>query len=183
MSADINEINVRITVDEEFEEALQLASKEAVNDAVSQASGGVDSISSGNELGAGQVAGFAKSGFGKPAVATSMLMPLIPHLIPLMIASGAAIQLFDWAVGAGGPLDLRYRRMLIDEANNFMSRQLSRDTGIGDRQVIIAANSNFKNLGGAGSSNTLNQIRESGTRQAQIGLLVTDQAQGLERFG
>jgi len=62
-----------------------------------------------------------------------------------------------------------------------MSREMQRDTAVGNRQVIIQSNASFKNFRGAGNSNTLRQIREDPNRLAQIGLNVHDAAQGLER--
>lgn len=122
-----------------------------------------------------------RSGVGGPPN-ISVLTRLVPYLVPIMIATGAAAILFDWAKGPGGPIDTRYERDLRNETLNFLSRQLQRDTEIGNRQLIIQSDANFKNLGGAGNSNTLRQIRERGDRLADVGLLVDDRAKGLERL-
>ena len=180
MSFDANEIHVSLDVDESFEEALRQASKDSINEIVQQTSPEV--TQGGPSISGGQIAGLAGRGMsGGASSAIGMLMPMIPHLVPLMIAAGAAKQLFDWAIGPGGPIDIRYRRELINEANSFMSRQLQRDTEVGFRQVIIAANANFNNTGGAGNSNSLRQVRTYADRKANVGLLVTDKASGLER--
>ena len=182
MSFDANEIHVSLDIDESFEEALRQAQKDSINEIVNEVGPAVAQQSSPS-IGGGQIAGLAGRGMsGGAGSAIGMLMPMIPHLVPLMIAAGVAKQLFDWAVGAGGPLDIRYRRDLINEANSFMSRKLQRDTEVGFRQVIIAANANFANTGGAGNSNSLRQVRTYADRKANVGLLVTDKASGLERI-
>ncbi len=181
MSFDANEIHVSLDIDESFEEALRQASKDSINEVVQQTSPALSGQSSPS-IGAGQIAGLASQGLGGAGGPIGMLMPMIPHLVPLMIAAGVAKTLFDWAVGAGGPLDVRYRRELINEANNSLSRQLQNDTGIGLRQVIIGANANFQNTGGAGNSNSLRQVREYADRRANAGQLITDTASGLARF-
>lgn len=124
----------------------------------------------------------AARGVGGPPDIIGTLSKFMPYLAPLMIASGVAMTLFEWARDAGGPLDVRYRRDLQNEQSSFLSRQLQRDTEIGNRQLIIQASANFKNIGGAGSSNTLKQIRDSGDRLADVGLLVYDRAKGMERL-
>lgn len=123
----------------------------------------------------------AAKGTGGANAIRGQIMSMIPYLGPIMVATGVALFLFDWARSAGGPLDLRYQRQLIDESFSHLSRQLQRDTEIGNRQIIIQASANFKNLGGAGNSNSLRQIRDGGDRLAGVGLKITDTATGLER--
>jgi len=127
------------------------------------------------------LAGASRGRGGSQAIIGS-IMKMIPYLGPILVAAGVAAYLFDWAKGAGGPLDTRYRRELLNEQFNFLSRQLARDTEIGNRQLIIQSDANFRNLGGAGNSNTLRQVREKGDRLADVGLLVDDRAKGLERL-
>jgi hypothetical protein len=181
LSFDANIIRVSLDIDESFEEALRQTTKDSINEVIQQFSPETQQSSTG--ITGGEIASLAGRGMtGGASGAIGMLMPMIPHLVPIMIAAGVAKTLFDWAVGAGGPLDVRYRRELSREANSFLSRQLQHDTGIGLRQVIIGANANFKNTGGAGNSNSLRQVRTYADRQANAGLLVTDKASGLERI-
>lgn len=133
-------------------------------------------------LGLSDINRFAARGVSGPPDVMGTFAQFIPQLAPIMIASGAAVALFEWAKGPGGPIDTRYRRELTNEILNFQSRQLQRDTEIGLRQVIIQTGENFRNLGGAGSSNTFRQIQQQGGRLANVGLLTTDSASGLERL-
>jgi len=184
MSADSNTINVKITVDKEFEVALKRTIEQSEQEAIQAAgAGGVGGAGFGGSAPSStSLLSTGARGLGGPSSIISMITPMVPYLVPIMIASGAATALFAWARGPGGPLDKRYLRDLMRETNTFMSRQLMRDTEVGNRQVIIQAQANFRNLGGGGNSNSLRQMRESGDRLSNIGIVVTDSAKGLEKI-
>lgn len=165
-----------------FENEIRLAVEKYTDDSATGSGGDGATASTPDGLGASDILGFARRGTSGPPDPLAILTPFMPYLGPLMIATGVAAFVFDWAKSPGGPLDIRYRRELTEEANSFMSRQLQRDTEIGARQVIIQAQANFRNLGGTGHSNTFKQINENGNRLANSGLLVTDEASGLERM-
>jgi len=183
MSVDSNTINVKITVDKEFEVALKRTIEQAEQEAIQAVGAGGGGAGVGGSLpSTTSILSTGARGLGGPSSITSMILPLIPHMVPIMIATGAAAALFAWARGPGGPIDKRYLRDLMRETNVFMSRQLIRDTEVGNRQVIIQAQANFRNLGGGGNSNSLRQIRESGDRLSNIAITVTDAAKGLEKI-
>ena len=95
-------------------------------------------------LGLSDVNRFAAQGVSGPPDVMGVMAQFIPQLAPILIASGAAVAIFEWAKSPGGPLDTRYRRDLRNEVLNFYSRQLQRDTEIGLRQVIIQSQANFR---------------------------------------
>lgn len=96
----------------------------------------------------------------------------IPHAQLVVLATALAPIIFKLTTRDGGPLDLRFRRRLLNEQNSFLDRQTQRNTQIGLRQVIIQSRAGFIQMnGGAGNENTNRQIRDGGVdgnRLAQI---------------
>lgn len=180
-SPKINKIMAYEIMSQDFSPILDAAVRDIV-EGLGLGGGGPEKTPTEKSLSVQNILGFANRGMAGPESVIGMITPMIPYLIPIMIASGAAMQLFEWARGPGGPLDKRYLRDLMRETNNFMSRRLIRDTEVGNRQVIIQAQANFRNLGGAGNSNSLRQMRESGDRLSNVGIIVTDAAKGLEKI-
>jgi hypothetical protein len=174
---DINSADFDRVFESEIKRAVEEYSQQGGSNA-----GATNTESTESSVTPTDILGLARKGTGGPPDPIQFLTPFMPYLGPLMVATGVAAFLFDWSKSPGGPLDTRYRRELIDEANNFYSRQLQRDTEIGQRQVIIQAQANFRNLGGTGHSNTFKQINNNGNRLANSGLVVTDEAHGLERM-
>ncbi len=167
----------------DFEGIFENDMRDAVERYAGASDTGTDTSAQSTQSGitASSVLGLASKGTSGPPDPIQVLTPYMPVLGPVMVSAGVASFLFNWAKSPGGPLDTRYRREIVNESFNFMSRQLQRDTETGHRQVIIQVSENFRNLGGAGSSNTFRQIRQNGGRLANAGLLVTDTATGLER--
>lgn len=114
----------------------------------------------------------ASAGANGPMGAIGMLGRFIPHIAAGLLAIGFAKKISDFIFGAGGPADLRFKRDMPKEIENYLTRQQQRDTQIGKRQVIIQAQQGFLNLQGKGNSNTMRQIVESvgGNRLSNIGL-------------
>jgi len=107
---------------------------------------------------------------------------LPPVAIALLVAQVSKMILEDLK-RPGGALDIRYRRLLENEVENYLSRQFQRNTQVGaGRQVIIQMKSQFLNLNGTGNSNTFQQINTYGNRLAEVGLHTKDTAQLLERL-
>ena len=132
-----------------------------------------------------QVAGLGRAGMGGSGavlgMATSALGAALPPVAIALIVAAILPMVLDELTKAGGVLDIRYKRLILNEVENYFSRQIQRDTQVGNRQIIIQASARFMNLNGSGNSNTLKLIRDSPDRLAPIGLTVKDSAQGLER--
>jgi len=57
---------------------------------------------------------------------------------------------------------LRFKRIISDEVNAFLSRQTQKDTEMGVRPVIIQSKIGFTAKNGANNFNTVRGIREGG---------------------
>ncbi len=105
-----------------------------------------------------------------------------PAMVAILVAQVSKMIIEDLK-RPGGVLDIRYRRLLENEVENYMSRQFQRNTQVGEgRQIIIQMQSQFLNLNGQGNSNTFQQINTYGNRLAEVGLHTKDTAQLLERL-
>ena len=62
-------------------------------------------------------------------------------------------------------MDLRFRRIIREEINGFLSRQAQKDTEFGVRQVIIQSKTGFTATNGQNNYNTLRGIREGGVNE------------------
>lgn len=86
----------------------------------------------------------------------------MPHAALLLLAASLAPMIFKELTKPGGPYDLRFRRIVSDEVNAFLSRQTQKDTEMGVRQVIIQSKTGFTAKNGANNYNTTKGIREGG---------------------
>lgn len=89
-------------------------------------------------------------------------IPLLPHTVIIGLAISMAPLIFEQLTRAGGPLDLRFKRMVSDEVSAYLSRQTQKDTEMGVRQVIIQAKDGFTASNGDNHYNTVRGIREGG---------------------
>ena len=113
-------------------------------------------------------AGLARQGASlaqNPANAFTSLIPLLPHAALLALALALAPFIFDFLTKPGGPMDLRFRRIIREEINGFLSRQAQKDTEFGVRQVIIQSKTGFTATNGVNNYNTLRGIREGGINE------------------
>ena len=107
-------------------------------------------------------------------------MKFIPHvaliimaveIIPLVIKG-----IIDQLTAVGSPFDKRFKRKMQSEQNAFFNREEQKKRQLGLSPVIMTSISGFRNIGGYGSTWTLQQVRDAnGT--APIGLI--DKATGL----
>ena len=107
-------------------------------------------------------------------------MKFIPHvaliimaveIIPLVIKG-----IIDQLTKVGAPFDKRFKRIMKSERNAFFNREEQKKRQLGISPVIMTSISGFRNIGGYGSTWTLQQVRDAnGT--APIGLI--DKATGL----
>lgn len=89
-------------------------------------------------------------------------LPLLPHTVLLSFAISLAPMVFAYITRPGGPLDVRWKRVLENEFNAFMARQTQKDTMMGVRQVIIQSKIGFTASNGVNNYNTQRGIREGG---------------------
>jgi len=119
-----------------------------------------------------------------PASIIARVLPHLPQATLVAFALLLAPLIFDILTKPGGPLDLRFKRIISDEVNAFLSRQTQKDTEMGVRQVIIQAKTGFTSTNGENSYNTLRGIREGGLneeRLTKIGMI--DHSKSVFDFG
>lgn len=157
----------------------------AIQEAVQQIMGSpenaenlVDGLSSAGEKTGKTKSDLEKTGIGatskvisvsqNPAGIVAQGLPLLPHAVLIAFAIALAPLIFDILTKPGGPLDLRFKRILEDEFNAFLSRQTQRDTEMGVRQVIIQGKTGFTATNGVNNYNTLRGIREGGVDEERL---------------
>jgi len=119
-----------------------------------------------------------------PTSIMAKLLPKLPHAALLLLALSLAPLIFDVLTKPGGPLDLRFKRIISDEVNAFLSRQSQRDTEMGVRQVIIQSKTGFTAVNGFNNYNTVKGIREGGINKEQIDRIgKIDHSKGIFDFG
>jgi len=121
-------------------------------------------LESGLTSSASRVLGVANN----PASIVSLGLPLLPHTVLVAFAIAMAPLIFDILTRPGGPLDLRFKRIIDDEINAFLSRQTQKDTEMGVRQVIIQSKTGFTAKNGANNYNTVRGIREGGIDKERL---------------
>jgi len=119
-----------------------------------------------------------------PTSIIAKVLPNLPQAALLLLAISLAPLIFDTLTKPGGPLDLRFKRIISDEVNAFLSRQTQRDTEMGARQVIIQSKTGFTATSGFNNYNTLKGIREGGINKEQIDRIgKVDHSKGVFDFG
>jgi len=103
-----------------------------------------------------------------PAVLVAEGIKYLPHATLLLLAISIAPLIFDILTKPGGPLDLRFKRIIDNEINAFLSRQTQKDTEFGVRQVIIQSKIGFTATNGANNFNTVRGIREGGIDKERL---------------
>jgi len=112
--------------------------------------------------------GLARKGIGvvqNPANLFGEAIRFLPHASLVALALAIVPFIFDFMTKPGGPLDLRFRRIMSEEISAFLSRQSQRDTEMGTRQVIIQSKTGFTATNGFNNYNTLRGIREGGLNE------------------
>jgi hypothetical protein len=165
-----------------FDDIIREEVKKILGEEQAQQENSITSTISDSGLGISNVMSFAGAGRGGIMGIVRMLAPMLGPAVAALMAPVIFNMVLDELTRVGGPLDTRFKRDIANEVENYFSRQIQRDTQIGNRQVIIQAQARFLNKNGAGNSNTFRQIRESGDRLSELGLHVEDRAKGLERL-
>ena len=131
--------------------------------------------------------GLASKGIGvatSPASIVAMGLQLLPHAVLISFAISLAPLIFDILTKPGGPLDLRFKRIIDDEINAFLSRQTQKDTEMGVRQVIIQSKTGFTASNGQNNYNTLRGIREGGVNEERLSRIgMKDHSKGVFDLG
>lgn len=111
-------------------------------------------------------------------------LPFLPHAALITFAIMLTPFIFEQLTRPGGPLDLRFKRIISDEVNAFLSRQTQKDTEMGVRQVIIQSKTGFTATNGANNYNTLRGIREGGIDRERLDRIgMVDHSKGVFDFG
>ena len=119
-----------------------------------------------------------------PASLVSQGILLLPHAVLVAFAISIVPFIFEELTRAGGPLDLRFKRIVDEEISAFLSRQSQRDTEMGVRQVIIQSKTGFTATNGSNNFNTLRGIREGGIDKELLDRVgKVDHAKGVFDFG
>ncbi len=119
-----------------------------------------------------------------PTSIVASALPYLPHSVLITFAILLAPLIFDVLTKPGGPLDLRFKRIIDDEINAFLSRQTQKDTEMGVRQVIIQSKIGFTASNGQNNYNTLKGIREGGLNEEKLARIgKVDHSKGVFDFG
>jgi len=118
-----------------------------------------------------------------PVRMVSYAIPLLPHTALIALATALAPFIFDVMTKPGGPLDLRFKRIVQNEINPFLSRQAQKDTEMGVRQVIIQSKIGFTASNGETAFNTMRGIREGGLDKERLDRFgIIDHSKGIGFF-
>jgi hypothetical protein len=149
------------------------------------AMGGMGGIG-GAKKGMGMAKGMANNPMGtmmqffQNSSMVKQFMKFIPHvaliimaveIIPLVIKG-----IIDQLTAVGSPFDKRFKRKMQSEQNAFFNREEQKKRQLGLSPVIMTSITGFRNIGGYGSTWTLQQVRDV-NGSAPIGLI--DKATGL----
>ena len=119
-----------------------------------------------------------------PASIVAAGIPYLPHAALITCAIMLTPFIFKQLTQPGGPLDLRFKRIISDEVNAFLSRQTQKDTEMGVRPVIIQSKTGFTATNGANNYNTLRGIREGGIDKERLDRIgMVDHSKGVFDIG
>jgi len=119
-----------------------------------------------------------------PTDIVSLALQRLPHAVMITFAISLAPLIFEQLTRPGGPIDLRFKRMIDDEINAFLSRQTQKDTEIGYRQVVIQSKLGFTAPNGVNNYNTVRGIREGGLDKERLDRIgMVDHTKGDWPFG
>jgi len=126
--------------------------------------------------GAQKVKGLAQN----PTSIVQMGLAALPHAALVAFAISLTPLVFDYLTRPGGPMDVRWKRVLENEFNAFLSRQTQKDTQMGVRQVVIQSKIGFTAANGVNNYNTSRGIREGGINpERESRIKMADHTKGL----
>ena len=97
-----------------------------------------------------------------------MAIKLLPAVAIAMASVEVINKIVEILVQPGGPFDRRLKIILEKQEEQFLSRLEQKRRQLGQDQVVISMFNGFGNASGRSTTNTLNQVRASGT--ANVGL-------------
>ena len=104
----------------------------------------------------------------------------LPQATLVLLAISLTPLVFEYLTRPGGVLDLRFKRIIDNEINAFLSRQTQKDTEFGIRQVIIQSKLGFTASNGVNNYNTVRGIREGGLNKERLDRFgMVDQSKGI----
>jgi hypothetical protein len=91
-------------------------------------------------------------------------MSKLPHAVLVLLAIQLAPMIIDELKRPGSWLDIRFKRLMIEEFNAFLSRQEQWNTQLGLRNLIVQNTPGFIITGGTSATETtLRIVRGGGT--------------------
>jgi len=118
-----------------------------------------------------------------PESIIGMGVGMIPHAALVALAIALVPLIIKELKKPGSALDIRFRRLMLDEFNAFLGRQDQWDTKLGLREVRVQSSAGFLIMNGSAmTENNLRQVREGGTDGNRLALIdMTDHAKELFR--
>jgi len=113
----------------------------------------------------------ARQGVGiaqNPASIVQMGLKVLPHAALVAFAIQLTPMIMEFLARPGGPMDVRWKRIIEAEMNGFMDRQTQRNSQIGTRAISIQSRAGFIGINGANNSNNLREIREGGVNKDRL---------------
>lgn len=121
------------------------------------------------------VAGAVSRGYSSsrnPLGVGSTLLGMLPHTALVALAIQLTPLIIDQLKSPGNYLDVRWKRIMMDEFNAMLERQDQWDTMIGLRQTIVQSKAGFlMESGAAMTENNLRQRREGGVDGNRLALI------------
>lgn len=181
---------IDIGSDEEFKEAIIELLGDVVTeskDAQDLAQDLIDADSKKKGTNEAKAAAATKKVISKaenPASIIGDVIAILPHAKLVALALVLAPLIFKIFTKPGGPLDLRFKRIIDDEITAFLSRQTQKDTEYGVRQVIIQSKIGFTATNGKNNYNTVRGIREGGIDKERLDRIgMVDHSRGVFETG
>ena len=113
----------------------------------------------------------ARQGVGiaqNPASIVQMGLKVLPHAALVAFAIQLTPMIMEFLARPGGPMVVRWKRIIEAEMNGFMDRQTQRNSQIGTRAISIQSRAGFIGINGANNSNNLREIREGGVNKDRL---------------
>ena len=166
----------------DFDELLTKEIEDIVNETVKDLSPTTERKTEEGLTESGAVA-LARNGISTvqdPVSIVTTGLQYLPHAALIGLALSLIPLILKELTRAGGPLDLRWKRIMENEFNAFLDRQTQKNTQLGLRQVIVQSRSGYIAMNGAANENTLRQIREGGIKKDRLANIdFVDHARGL----
>lgn len=171
---------------EGFEDVIRAEVKRIMEEEKSTEGRIEDSEGTGGGLTESGAANMTRKGLNiaqHPEAMVGMGISYLPHAALVALAIALVPLIIKELKKPGSALDIRFRRIMIDEFNAFLGRQDQWDTKLGLREVRVQSSAGFLIMNGSAmTENNLRQVREGGTDGDRLALIgMTDHAKELFR--